>query len=190
VRLFLAVELDAGARARCSALLDQLRHSLGDTASALKWTATDNIHITLHFLGEVDRTRADRLIAALGSSLPQRAFRAETTHLGAFPHGGPPKVVWLGIGSGGEELRAVHRALAPIVTGSGLDIEDREFSPHLTLGRVRDRDRHQTRGLRSQLTAFQTAPIAWQIDHVTLFQSDLSGAAPRYRSLLTLPLSF
>jgi 2'-5' RNA ligase len=102
VRLFLAAELDDAARKQCGALLERVRHSLGEATSAVKWTAAGNIHITLHFLGDVDRAGTDRLTAALGLSLPQPTFRAETTHLGAFTHGGPPKVVWLAIGPGAD----------------------------------------------------------------------------------------
>jgi len=188
VRLFLAVELDRSARERCGELLDRLRHTLGDAASAVKWTPADNIHITLHFLGDVDAARAGRLKDALGAALPQPALRAETTHLGAFPHGGPPKVVWLGLGPGANELKAVHRSLAPHVVSAGLPTEDREFSPHLTLGRVRDRDRQLTRGLRASLASMTCAPIEWTVDHVTLFQSDLSGPSPRYVTVATVRL--
>lgn len=190
MRLFLAVEPDPPARERLDAMLSALRRALGDAASSLRWTPAGNVHITLHFLGEVDGAGADRLRVALGTSLPQAWFSVRTSRPGVFPHGGPPKVVWLGVGAGGAELAAVYDELSHRLRGAGVPIEGRAFSPHLTLARVRDRDR-STAGvgaLRARIAAFVTDPIAWPADHVTLFQSDLSGPSPRYAPLATLAL--
>jgi 2'-5' RNA ligase len=189
VRLFLAAELDRSAREQCRALVSGFRRSLGDAASALRWTPPENVHVTLHFLGEVDRASADRLISTLGPSLPHASFDAATSSFGAFPPGGPPKVVWLGIDAGASELARVHDLLADRLRLAGFQPEARAFSAHLTIARVRDRDRSSVRGLRMQIAAVSSHPIAWRVDHVTLFRSDLSGDAPRYESVATLPLS-
>lgn len=189
MRLFLAIELDRAAREQCDALVAGLRRSLGEAASALRWTPAENIHVTLHFLGEVDRTSTDRLTAALGTSIPHPAFEASTSSFGAFPPGGPPKIVWLGVGAGASEMAKVHRVLADRIQLAGFQPESREFSAHLTVARVRDRDRSSVRGLRAQLSAISRHPIAWRVDHVTLFRSDLSGAAPRYEPMTALWLA-
>jgi 2'-5' RNA ligase len=188
VRLFLAVELDRAARGQCDTLLEALRRSLGDAASALRWTPAENVHITLHFLGEVDRGGADRLIKEFGALAAPPAFDASTSSFGAFPPGGPPKIVWLGIGDGATEMTRLQSALAEPVRRAGFQPEQRPFSPHLTIARVRDREHGRVPGLRAQLAAIHSHAISWRVDHVTLFKSDLSGSAPRYESLINLPL--
>lgn len=188
MRLFLAVELDRAAKKQCDTLLGALRRSLGESESALRWTPAENIHITLHFLGDVDRTGVDRLTQELGSVALQPAFEATTSSFGAFPPGGPPKIVWLGIGEGAAEMTSLQGALAGPVRRAGFPPEPRPFSPHLTVARVRDREHGRVRGLRAQLAATHSHPISWRVSHVALFQSDLSGPVPRYESLLNLPL--
>jgi 2'-5' RNA ligase len=189
VRLFLAVELDATARERLDALLSGLRRSLGDVSRFLRWIPAVNAHITLHFLGETDDAAVGRLRLELGASLPQPCFQASVTSLGVFPLAGPPKVVWMGVDAGARELALVCEEVGHRVRRAGLPTEGRAFSPHLTLARVRDRDRHAAGGVRAQVASFACKPIGWRVDHVTLFQSEPSGTAPRYRSIATLPLA-
>jgi 2'-5' RNA ligase len=191
VRLFLALELDPPARLQLGAVLADLRRALGDTAAALRWTPPSNVHVTLHFLGEIDAPGLDRLRLALGVSLPQAGFIARTAAPGVLPHRGPSRVVYLGVGAAGPELAGAHDELARRVRQAGIPTEDRALSPHLTVARVRDRHAPgpTARALRAQVAAFSCAPIAWRVDHVTLFQSDLSGPSPRYTPLATMPLS-
>lgn len=191
MRLFLAVEPDPAAREQLGLMASRLRQSLGDVAAALRWTSPENIHLTLHFLGEVGAAGADRLRAALGTLLPQAGFIVRTAAPGVLPHRGPPRVVYLAVGSPGPELASVHAELARAVRQAGVAVEVRAFAPHLTLARVRARGASGStvRALRAQVAAFACEPIAWRVDRVTLFQSDLSGSSPRYTPLATLPLS-
>jgi RNA 2',3'-cyclic 3'-phosphodiesterase len=188
VRLFLAVEPDAAARAALAGVLAQARAALGDAAPAVRWTLPPNIHVTLHFLGELDQARVANVRAALGDRLPRPAFDVETNRPGVFPPAGPPKVVWLGIGTGADALTAVHADLALRLERAGVALERRRFTPHLTVGRVRDRERGRARALRERLAGIRPDPIRWRAREVVLFRSDLSGAAPRHDPVQVLRL--
>lgn len=187
MRLFLAVEPDRAARAGLTALLTAVQNALGDVASAIRWTAPANVHVTLHFLGELDQARSTAVRTALGDRIVRPAFDVETGGLGVFPHGGSPKVVWLSIGAGAAGLTAVYDELAARLRRGGIATEERPFTPHLTLGRVRDRERRRARTLRERLDAIRPEPVRWQAREVVLFRSDLSGPVPRHEPLQVLP---
>jgi 2'-5' RNA ligase len=187
MRCFFAVEPDERARAKLEGVLADARATLGDAADAFRWVQAKNIHITLHFLGNVELPRVGQLTELLTRGLQEPAFRAMTGDLGRFPSSGPPKVLWLGLSAGVHELRRVHRELAGPVEEAGLPVDDRPFTPHLTLARARDRDRSRTRHVRWP-PAIQPEPIEWLVTHVTLMQSDLAGPAPEYRRVASIPL--
>lgn len=189
MRLFLAVEPSEAARAQLTAVLADLRRALADSQSAFRWVPAENVHITMHFLGEIDRARADVLVHALAPPLAQPAFDVMTSAAGAFPAAGPPKVLWIGLAEGAPALTTVHAELGARLRDAGVPTEARPFSPHLTVARVRDRDRTQAREARRQLHLVPCPPIRWRVDRVVLMQSDLSGATPTYTALAHVGLS-
>jgi 2'-5' RNA ligase len=187
VRYFLAVEPDEHARARLARFLADATAALGDAADAFRWVQARNVHITLHFLGNVELPRVGQLTQLLTRGLQEPMFRAVTGSPGRFPPSGPPKVLWLGLSAGVNELGRIYSELAGPIKQVGLPIEDRLFTPHLTFARGRDRERSRTRHVRWP-PAIQVQPIEWQVTDVTLMQSDLSGPAPEYRRVASIPL--
>jgi len=181
VRLFLAVTPDREAQAQLGRRALELQRSLGDAASLLRWTQAFNIHATLHFLGEIQDDRLGPICTALGRSLPEPAFEISLGEAGVFPQSGAPRVLWLAIADGAAPLRRLHRELGQRLRNAGVELEDREFSPHVTLARTRDRsDRRELARVRDRLPRGRQIAIAWVVDCVTLYRSDLSGPAPRY----------
>jgi 2'-5' RNA ligase len=180
VRLFLAIKPDRSAEAQLGHLLLELQQRLGEIADALRWTPANNVHATLHFLGEVDTSRHAMLREALGTTVAETGFAVSLGNVGIFPAAGPPRVVWLAVGEGAERLTRIHQELGERLTRAGFSIEARPFSPHVTVARVRDRDRRRVKHLRERLAQVEAAPISWMADRVTLFRSDLSGSTPRY----------
>jgi 2'-5' RNA ligase len=78
-------------------------------------------------------------------------------------------------------MRQLHDALRPRVVAAGVAVESRPFTPHLTLARVRDRDRRQARDAARRLDGLELPPAAsWRVTRAVLMQSDLSGPRPRY----------
>jgi 2'-5' RNA ligase len=181
VRLFLAVDPDPEARRRLAVQVDAVRAALATDATVVRWTSPENFHVTLHFLGNVEPGRLDGLRGALGRTAPGGGFLLETGGVGAFPPHGAIRTVWLAIDAGRDRLIELHRRLGQALEAAGVDVSDDPLSPHLTVGRVRDRRRAGR--VRRALSGLDATPISWTVDRVRLYASDLSGAAPRYRSL-------
>jgi 2'-5' RNA ligase len=188
VRLFIGAMPDEPIRRRLGAGIQSLREELGALHSAFRWTPQSNLHVTLHFLGEVDPSRLERLKAALARPLDVPAFDVETGALGRFPPRGTLSVLWIAINRGAEALLGVHDQLADRLSATGFSLERRPFSPHLTLARVRDRDRAHVRAL-AWPPQTSIDPVVWSVREATLFTSDRSGAAPRYEPLIGVTLA-
>jgi 2'-5' RNA ligase len=189
VRLFVAIEPDARSRARLAEILRDAQAHLGRLAASLRWNAPENIHITLHFLGEVSDYRVATLRSALGEQVPIAPFDVVTGGLGTFPAAALPKVIWIGVDGGADLVIQLHAECGRRLAAAGHSPEDRPFSPHLTLGRVREQHRRDAKRIGQALRAIRIEPIRWQVDHATLFRSHLSSSAPRYEALQSIALS-
>jgi 2'-5' RNA ligase len=183
MRLFLAVEPDRTAAAALGRTLTDVQNALGEAASGLRWTPAQNVHVTLHFLGEVDRVRYERLVRELGHTVAQAPFVVRFAPLEVFPGEGPPRVVWLSLAAPCPELHGLRDRVGAGVARSGWMLDERPFTPHLTLARVPDRERRRVARLREQLVAAPATPVEWTVDRVLLFRSDLSGPVPRYEAI-------
>src|SRR5262249_29029996 len=144
----------------------------------------ENLHVTLLFLGEVeDRTVPDvcRVVADVAAGLPPFEMSIEGT--GAFPNARRPKTLWVGVGDGRQELVALHDALEPPLLDLGCyRREERQYTPHLTLGRVKGD------AGADQLAAALARRADWQGGHVRgrevlVRSSELRSEGPTYTVL-------
>ncbi len=135
LRTFLAVDVGKAIRDRCVALQETLARSGTD----VKWVEEENLHVTLLFLGEVvdrDVPALCRAVADCCAEHDEFALCVET--VGCFPNPRRPRVVWAGVGAGGAELIALHDALeSPLLELGCYRREARQYTPHITLGRVK-----------------------------------------------------
>jgi 2'-5' RNA ligase len=187
VRLFIAIAPDAAARAALDLGRARLESALGASAAAFRWARPENVHVTVHFLGEVAAGQLDELRAALDEPLSEPVFHASSSRLGAFPDRGPVRVIWRAVEDGAAAMARIHLALAERLRRARMTVDDRPFRPHLTLARARDRQ--SPRGVRAALASVAVPAAAWQVTEVTLFRSDLSGPAPRYDPVVAMPLA-
>jgi RNA 2',3'-cyclic 3'-phosphodiesterase len=182
VRLFVAVDLDERARAAVAGSVGSLRARLEAGAYApahgVRWVDARHLHLTLHFLGEIDDRRVPAIVSALGDPLPMAPFDLEFGGWGVFPSRGAPRVVWVGVTAGAASLQAAHRLVGDRLAALGLASESRALSPHLTVGRVKDPA--GARWVEVIAGAIPPAPAACRIEHCTLYQSRLSPSGPTY----------
>ena len=189
MRLFLAIKPDRPAEALLARRLLQAQEWLGPMASALRWTPAENIHVTLHFLGELPATEAATVRERLGTQLAESPFEITLGAIGSFPPTGPCRVLWLDLVDGNAALLRVHAELGRRLADAGVPLESRPLSPHLTIARVPDRERARVTHLRDRLREMPSAPpIRWTAEAVVLYRSELSGPAPRYEPLQTMAL--
>ena len=188
MRLFFAVEVGPPAADILRRALEDLRGSGAD----VRWVRTESFHLTLAFLGQHPPERAAPALAAARRALERVApVRADLTHLGVFPSWKRPRVVWVGLGKGAEELTQAAEALRRELEAERFEMEKRDFRPHATLGRVRSGRRLSELRARAQRWQSETAWTGanFEVRELAFFESTLSSAGPRYEAIERIPLA-
>jgi RNA 2',3'-cyclic 3'-phosphodiesterase len=187
VRLFTGIELGEAVRTRAVAAIAELRQRVERNAphARVTWIAGERLHLTVRFIGEVSDSLAGRIVSALRAPLPMAPFTIAFDAFGAFPPRGAPRVIWIGVAERGDAVVRVESALSERLLALGIAREDRAYSPHLTLARVR-----QPAGLRTAALFDGLSPRLGRtrVDAITLFQSKLSPKGPTYVVLERTPL--
>ena len=183
-RLFTAIALGANARDKIAA--EQKRLMTEMRGADIRWVQPEHMHLTLVFIGQVSDDAAASIVGAMREPIRQTAFQVEYAQIGVFPPHGAPRVLWVGVGGGADQVVEVHRFISTRLGQFGVELEARTFSPHLTLGRWRGRG-----GRRSERPC-DTGPAGTiavdEIRFVTLFLSKPTTAGPSYSVLANTPL--
>ena len=182
-RLFVGVPIPAEALAACAVLLDGVRAQHG--GRGVRWVSTENLHLTLRFLGLLPPSRigeCGRAVDEAAASVPP--FEVMLAGAGSFPGDRRPRAIWLGIERGADELGTISLALDAALVRTGMAHDDRPFRPHLTVART---DAAGTAGSLSVAAALHEAAEGWRTgftaDRVVLYRSHLGGGPPRYEPL-------
>ncbi|MEM2939504.1 MAG: RNA 2',3'-cyclic phosphodiesterase [Candidatus Bathyarchaeia archaeon] len=133
VRSFIAFDIDDS---NVIKNLERIQSVLLETGADLKLVKPENIHITVRFLGEIPSFMIDRVYGEM-NKVNFSPFDIEIKGLGVFPNMRHINVVWAGIRKGANELRNIYYQLEPNLQALGLKPDDKGFSPHLTIARVR-----------------------------------------------------
>jgi len=169
MRLFLAVFPPAEVQHAAFGLVEALRRP-GD---GLSWVKPENLHYTLRFLGELGEDGARRAAeAATEAAAKSREFAAALGGLGAFPNPRRARVIWVGMSEGGEALVALAQDLDRALAKRGFGAPDKPFSPHLTLGHVREPHRDWTAALAEPRPADPAS--CFTVDRICVVESQLS----------------
>lgn len=126
VRLFISIDPPQEIRSNIK--------GLGYTIPGARLTPEEQLHLTLHFLGEVEGTLFKDIQEAL-LNVEQAPFSLQISGVGHFPPRGKPKVIWAGV-SQTDELMRLRRAIGNALSTCGVELEKRKFSPHITLARL------------------------------------------------------
>lgn len=175
MRLFTAIHLPDALLRRLERLLSALRPE-----ALINWSPLDNLHITTKFIGSWPEARFDELHAALASLPPRDPFDIELKTLGWFPNARRPRTFWIGVH--GEALQQLARDTEEQLAALGIARETREFSPHLTLARIKTPVPLQ----RLMETVEQMQPAAlgrFSAASFALYRSDPGSNASIYRKL-------
>jgi len=180
LRTFIAVDLGQALRDRCVAL----QEALARTGTEVKWVGQENLHVTLLFLGEV----VDKDVPALCQAVSEccalhDAFALTVQSVGCFPNPRRPRTVWAGVTAGTQELCALHDALEPPLLALGCyRREGRQYTPHITLGRVKGD------GPTDKVAAALARQAGWrggdtEVREVQVLSSELTPKGPVYAVL-------
>jgi len=130
-RLFIAIPLSDAVRNTLEELQNQIEKDYGNIFRTLK---SENMHLTLHFLGDVESDNISSLVNKLSEVIPKyNTFSLTLGNTGAFPSIKKPKVVWIGAESSGEELTLIHGGIKPVLENAGIETDSRPFRGHITI---------------------------------------------------------
>jgi 2'-5' RNA ligase len=177
VRTFIAVGLDRAVRDRVLAL----QEALAGTGAEVKWVEPENLHVTLLFLGEVDDRDLPPVCRVAAECAGRQApFALSVEGAGCFGNPRRPRTLWVGLGQGTQELVALHDALEPPLLALGCyRREERQYTPHITLGRV------QSNQPNDKLAAALAKHAGWRcgeqaVREVLVMSSELTPRGPVY----------
>ena len=181
MRAFVAVDLNDEVRGSFGRIQDKLAASDAD----VKWVKPNNAHLTLKFLAEISEQDAESIKGFLDETAKgTRPFTVAFSGLGFFPNERRPRVLWVGIDEGVDELRELAGKIDNMTATLGIPKEKREFSPHLTLGRFKS-NRNLDELLRLVENSRDFRAGEFDAGEVHLIQSVLSRSGPTYTKLHT-----
>ncbi|MBE0642633.1 MAG: RNA 2',3'-cyclic phosphodiesterase [Bacteroidetes bacterium] len=160
IRSFIALYPDPAAREEMARFVSCLRQK----ERGVRWEQTDKIHVTMKFLGDMEPKTLDAIAAGLAAGIPalplsQKGIPGRIDRTGGFPNLRRPRIVWLGFSTPPPAVLALQQLVEEVCMGEGVEPEEKAFTPHFTIGRVRrDAD---TDGLENALQAcsFQPSPV-------------------------------
>jgi RNA 2',3'-cyclic 3'-phosphodiesterase len=179
-RTFIAVPLEEKLRTRIVALQEELAGAGTD----VKWVEPENLHVTLLFLGEVDLRESVEICRAVRRVTETISpFKLEPSGVGCFPNARRPRTLWAGAAEGHDELVHLHHAIeAELLELGGYRREERGYTPHITLGRIKTDD------VTPELRTMIAGQADWSggkqmVREVRVLTSELRSSGPTYTVL-------
>jgi 2'-5' RNA ligase len=180
MRAFVGVEIKEEIKNRIIDITQRLKK----IDSSIKWVKSENIHITLYFLGDIKPQDQHDIEEILQSSVKEiKPFMVRVQGIGGFPTVERLRVLWVGVKNESEELGRIYRAIRKEVTerNIGENREGRGYTPHITVGRLKVRPNqkliHEVENLSDELCG------SFSIGEVVLFKSTLTSSGSIYEVL-------
>ena len=177
-RSFIALEIPEKIRHNVMEFQNRLKSIHDD----IKWVRAENLHLTLKFLGNVEKNRINDLTALIHKALQEfEPFEVALGGSGVFPNRHRPNVLWIGFLRGKEHLRTMASVLNESLIKMGFEEERRKYHPHITLGRVRSRQKIvKTIELMESLSFLEQSFL---VQELVLMKSDLRPSGAEYTPL-------
>jgi RNA 2',3'-cyclic 3'-phosphodiesterase len=187
LRAFIAVDLPFEIRDAIGRVMTPLQKGIG---SIVRWVPMENMHLTLKFLGDVSPSNVEMISQMLQAEADLfNCFDLRLSGLGSFPNLKRPRVIFIGI-QAPPTLESLQRGIESASRRLGYESEERGFSPHLTIGRLRQNvtasEQQATRRAleETRIDSLGTA----RVDSVHLYKSDLKPSGSVYTKLYSAPL--
>jgi len=183
-RVFVGIDLSR----KFSQIISMLRTTVGVFEDDIRWITGKNLHLTLSFLGNIDDSNIDKLISDLDEVKELPKFTLSVNGTGVFPNAVIPKVFWLRIEGGYDELSDTQSIVDELSFGYKETQRNEKFVPHITIGRLNTTKKSTKCDVSTFLNAVYS-PIEIPVNIVNLYESRLTPEGPRYKILAEFPLS-
>jgi 2'-5' RNA ligase len=161
-------------------IIGELQDRIHVPGVKVKWVEPENLHLTLKFLGDVPVARLDDVFRAVEAGCSgSRAFEISIEDVGAFPNLRRPRVVWVGLVRGREEVARLAASIEDCLGDAGFPREKRPFKAHATLGRVKDTS-PAVRMLGERAGAERLAIGGIRVERIEVMKSQLTRRGPVY----------
>ena len=180
LRLFVALPVPAAVKEGIREIQRHLRGML--PGATIGWTRPEQIHLTLRFLGRVPMDQLDLVNTAVKNACVDiSSFEMTAAGVGVFPGKHKPRIIWLGVQERSGALASLHERISSGTAGFGQAPDDRAFSPHLTIGRIKQVRSADARKLRDVIPNRGLEGVnSWVASSVELLQSDLGPVGAKY----------
>lgn len=181
MRLFVAVDIEKEIAKRFDEVLRLLSSYKG-----IKPVESHNLHITLKFIGEVSETISERIIEKL-NEISAEKFQIHLKGFGFFPNKRNPRVIWVGVEEGKEKMEELAKQVNSSLKRLGFKIDD--FTPHLTIGRIKRASPNERRSVVEKLLSIEDEFGYMFVKEFKLKKSILTSKGPIYEDLAIYKLS-
>ena len=185
MRCFIAISLPEELKAKISGIKEKLKSAGADVS----WTRPEGMHLTLKFFGEIEDKRIPKIEKALDAvvdGIP--TFTLSVSGMGTFPDMRRPRVIWIGLKEDGGNLLRLQKGVEEDLKKTGFPSEDRRFTPHITLGRIRS-NKNTDKLLRLIEEEKVEELGSFDVSEVHLIKSELKPAGAEYTELYSIILS-
>ncbi|MGC9072020.1 MAG: RNA 2',3'-cyclic phosphodiesterase [Acidilobus sp.] len=178
MRLFIAVDID---RQDMLQRLKELEEELSSLHVPMKLVEPENFHITVRFIGEVAEYVAGEIRGRILPGLRFKPFRLRLAGIGGFPSPSNARVIWVGIVKGFDELKDIREQIDRGLREIGITLEQEEFTPHLTLARIKERGSPAVLKFIMEKSNYEIGEM--EVRSVRLKKSTLTPRGPIYETL-------
>lgn len=193
IRSFIAIDLSESIHQEIAQVISTLSQQLMQQSSqiekAVRWIPKNNIHITLHFLGDVKKSIIEEINKQLNLTISQiPSFNIQIGGLGVFPKPAKPRVIWVGIHPS-KELEELYQEISNTINRFGLRTDNRQFQGHITIARVKEADSRIHKAISSTIVQLNNELsyniIEMKVHQVHFYKSVLKPSGAEYEILST-----
>jgi 2'-5' RNA ligase len=183
-RSFFAVELSK----EIAEGVRRVQGGLRERTVGVSWVRPEGIHLTLKFLGEVDSDRIEGIVSKAEEAVRTIGpFTIGIRGCGGFPSAKNPRVIWIGVDDPSGELKKLQAMVEKGIADMGFTREGRDYTPHLTLGRLRSGKGRES--VAQALEAIKESDLGtMEVQEICLFRSHLKPTGAEYTKLKVIPL--
>jgi 2'-5' RNA ligase len=177
-RVFVGIDLSR----KLTAVIPLLRTTVIGPGEDVRWISGRNLHLTLSFLGNISEEEIILLSTHLKEVQQLPKFTITVDGTGSFPDVGAPKILWMGVDKGHDELADLQSIVDEISVPYKEKKQEEHFVPHITIGRLKHKKNHSNFDVSAFMNTVYS-PIEISINTVSLYESNLTPEGPRYTIL-------